>query len=194
MRQRLGIARALLGRPRAAHPRRADERPRPGGHPRVAPPRSGASSTRAAPCSSPPTCSTRSRRPADQRRDRRPRPDRRARPRGGDRLGRRADAPARGGRRAAPQGVRSARSPTSGASPTDGAALRVVLTGGFNAAAVNRVLVARRRRRLASRAGPRLARGALPRLTSRLGATDETHLCRDPQAAPPAWPDDLDGR
>ena len=32
MRQRLGVARALLADPGAAHPRRADERPRPGGH------------------------------------------------------------------------------------------------------------------------------------------------------------------
>ena len=34
MRQRLGIAAALLKRPRAAHPGRAVQRPRPGGHPR----------------------------------------------------------------------------------------------------------------------------------------------------------------
>ena len=64
MRQRLGVARSPAGRPRAADPGRAHERPRPGRHPRV--PRDGARawSTRAARSSSRRTCWTRSRRSA----------------------------------------------------------------------------------------------------------------------------------
>ena len=55
-------------RPRAADPRRAGERARPGRHPRVPRPGPRRWSTRAAPCCSPRTCSTRSRRPATSRR------------------------------------------------------------------------------------------------------------------------------
>ena len=60
MRQRLGIAHALLGDPDRADPRRAGQRPRPGGHPLDARAAARASPTAAAPSCCPATCSTRS--------------------------------------------------------------------------------------------------------------------------------------
>ena len=61
MRQRLGIATALIGRAGGADPRRAGQRARPGGHPVDARPAAGRTPTRAAPSCCPRTCSTRSR-------------------------------------------------------------------------------------------------------------------------------------
>ena len=66
MRQRLGLAAALLGDPRGARARRAGQRPRPGRHPLAARAASARSPARAAPCWSRATSSTRCEEVADR--------------------------------------------------------------------------------------------------------------------------------